>query len=77
MELHVKNEDSTGSLIVVPDYEISDLRRFADVNLLRPLEWLGLQADFEVTSLQFGSPTIRLLHKLQDMPHEPWNDAAE
>ena len=74
MELHVGNEEGTGSLIVVPDYELSDLRRFVDVNLLRPLTWLGMQADYEVTSLKFGSPAIRLLHKLQDMPMEPWND---
>lgn len=74
MELHVGNEEGTGSLIVVPDYELPDLRRFVDVNLLRPLEWLGMQADYEVTSLKFGSPAIRLLHKLQDMPNEPWSD---
>ena len=77
MELRVQNEVSSGSLIVVPDYDIADLRRFTDINLLRPLEWLGVQADFEVTSLERGSPAIRFLHKLQDMPDEPWNDASE
>ena len=75
MELRTKNEASTGSLIVVPDYEISDLKRFTDMNLLRPLEWLGLQSDFEITSIFRGSPAIRLLHKLRDMPDdEPWRD---
>jgi hypothetical protein len=74
MELRTINEASTGSLIVVPDYEISDLKRFTDMNLLRPLEWLGLQADFEITSIHRGSPAIRLLHKLQDMPEEPWKE---
>ena len=73
MELRVKNKLSTGSLIVVPDYDIADLKRFTDINLLRPLEWLGVQADFEVTSLKFGCPAIRLLYKLQDMPEQPWN----
>jgi hypothetical protein len=74
MVLRTINEASTGSLIVVPNYEISDLKRFTDMNLLRPLEWLGLQADFEVTSLHRGSPAIRLLHKLQDMPEEQWKE---
>ena len=77
MELRVQNELSSGSLIVVPDYDLSDLRRFTDINLLRPLEWLGVQGDFEVTSLQRGSPAIRFLHKLQDMPDEPWNGPPE
>lgn len=78
MELRVKDENSTGSLIVVPDYDLSDLRRFTDINLLRPLEWLGMHADFEVASMHRGSPAIRLLHKLQDMPtNEPWNEPPE
>lgn len=77
MELRVQDQESTGSLIVVPDYDIADLRRFTDINLLRPLEWLGVQADFEITSLQRGSPAIRFLHKLQDMPNEPWNGPPE
>lgn len=58
----------TGSLILLPEYELSDLRRFTDMNLLRPLEWLGIQADFEVASMQRQSPAIRLLYKLNDMP---------
>ncbi|CAB9505797.1 expressed unknown protein [Seminavis robusta] len=77
MELRFKNEASTGSLIVVPDYDFGNLQRFTDMNLLRPLEWLGLQTDFEVTSLHRGSPAIRLLHKLQDMPDEPWNEGID
>ena len=77
MELRDKNEVSTGSLIVVPDYDIADLKRFTDMNLLRPLEWLGAHADFEVTSLTRGSSAIRLLHKLQDMPDEPWTEPPE
>jgi hypothetical protein len=77
MELRTRDEVSTGSLIVVPDYDISDLRRFTDINLLRPLEWLGVQGDFEVTSLHRGSPAIRFLHKLQDMPDQPWKGPPE
>ncbi len=68
------DEPNTGSLIVVPDYDLSDLRRFTDMNLLRPLEWLGLDGIFEVASLERGSPAIRLIHKLQDMPNEPWEE---
>ena len=77
MELRVRDEESSGSLIVVPDYDLSDLRRFTDINLLRPLEWLGVHTDFEVASMHRGSPAIRLLHKLQDMPNEPWDEPEE
>merc|ERR1712151_388299 len=68
MELRQKDEPNTGSLIVLPDYDMADLKRFTDINLLRPLEWLGINSDFEVASTQRGSPAIRLLHKLQDIP---------
>jgi hypothetical protein len=70
-----ENESDTGSLIVVPGYEIDDLRRFTDMNLQRPLQWLGIDSKFEVASLHRGSPAIRLIHKLSDMrtdlPNEP------
>lgn len=68
LELQTAGEEDTGSLILVPDYDISDLRRFADMNLQRPLEWLGLSDLFEVTSLQRESPAIRIIHKLSDIP---------
>jgi hypothetical protein len=87
-ELHhlcSQNVAHTGSLIILPDYQISDLRRFTDMNVLRPLEWLGLHDDFEVASIHHGtqnsSPAIRLLYKLSDIPEvqdqeqeEPSND---
>jgi hypothetical protein len=68
MEMRNQDREHTGSLILLPDCELSDLRRFADMNLLRPLEWLGIHADFEIVSMQRGSPAIRVLYKLQDMP---------
>jgi hypothetical protein len=74
-ELHhlsSQNVAHTGSLIILPDCQISDLRRFTDMNVLRPLEWLGLHDDFEVASIHHGmqdsSPAIRLLYKLSDIP---------
>lgn len=70
MELATTSESSTGSLIVLPDYELADLKRFADMNLLRPLAWLGIHADFEISSMQRESPAIRLLYKLKAMPTE-------
>lgn len=76
-ELSRSNEPNTGSLIVVPDYDLADLQRFADMNLRQPLEWLGLDGIFEVASLQRGSPAIRLIHKLADMPEEPWKEEGE
>lgn len=67
--LHQTNEIDTGSVIIVPDcQDLDDLRRFVDVNLQRPLQWMGLDDIFEVASLQRGSPAIRLIHKLSDMP---------
>jgi hypothetical protein len=72
MELSSSGEKHTGSLIVLPEYELTDLRRFTDMNLLRPLEWLGVHADFEISSMQRGSPAIRLLYKLKDMPSTPY-----
>jgi hypothetical protein len=73
-ELSRSNEPNTGSLIVLPDYDLTDLRRFTDMNLRLPLEWLGLDGVFEVASLERGSPAIRLIHKLNDMPDEPWTE---
>lgn len=69
-----ENEADTGSLIVVPGYDIDDLRRFADMNLQRPLQWLGIDRKFEVASLQRGSPAIRLIHQLSDMPTDLPNE---
>ena len=68
LHLRTEGEENTGSLVVVPNAELSDLRRFVDMNLQRPLEWLGMDSDFEVASMQRGSPAIRLIHKLGDMP---------
>ena len=68
MELSRAGTAHTGSLILLPDYELSDLRRFADMNVVRPLQWLGIHTDFEVVSLQRDSPAIRLLYKLNEMP---------
>lgn len=77
--LFLKREDSknSGSLIVVPGSSLADLRRFADMNLQRPLQWLGLDRCFEVASLERGSPAIRLIHKLSDIPDDIPEDPEE
>lgn len=67
-ELRRADEADTGSLIMLPNYSISDLRRFVDMNLQRPLAWLGISELFEVTSLQRGIPAIRLIHRLSGIP---------
>lgn len=69
---HLVQEDEidTGSLIVVPEFEMHDLEVFADMNLQRPLQWLGIDDKFEVASVQHGNPAIRLIHKLSDMPED-------
>lgn len=67
-ELRQANNDDTGSLIVVPGLDFDDLRRFADLNLQRPLEWLGIHDDFEIASLEHGGlGVLRLIHKLSDI----------
>lgn len=76
MELRVRDEEHTGSLILFPAAELSDLRRFCDMNLQRPLEWLGLRGDFEVASMERGLPAIRLLYKLTDIPDVPDDESA-
>ena len=69
-----EDEEHTGSLILMPDCNLSDLRRFTDMNLMRPLEWLGLDQVFEVSSFARGSPAIRLFYKLNDMPTDTYNE---
>jgi hypothetical protein len=59
----------TGSIILLPHYARRDLERFTEMNVARPLSWLGLGSAFEVcANLQFGAPAIRMLYKLDDMP---------
>ena len=71
------DEENTGSLILLPDYDLADLRRFTDMNLLRPLQWLGMEDMFEIVSLQRDSPAIRLIHKLSDMPTDAYLEELE
>ena len=70
--MHLMKEDNpdSGSLIILPDsYDVDDLKQFTDMNVLRPLQWLGINNNIiEVASLQRESPCIRLLHKLSDIP---------
>lgn len=69
IELRQVNEIDTGSLIVVPGLGYDDLRRFVDMNLQRPLQWLGIQDVFEVASLEHGGlGVVRLIHKLSEIP---------
>jgi hypothetical protein len=68
-QLYMSGEQNTGSVILVSDCQnLEDLRRFVDVNLQRPLQWMGLDTQFEVASLQRGSPAIRVIYRLSDMP---------
>ena len=70
VELKDADEIDTGSLIVTPGFEYNDLRRFVDINLQRPLVWLGIN-DFEVACLEKGGlGVIRIIYKLSDIPTE-------
>ena len=75
VELREADEIDTGSLIVTPGFDYHDLRRFVDINLQRPLQWLGVDG-FEVACLEKGGlGVIRIIHKLSEiqteMPGEP------
>jgi hypothetical protein len=77
-ELREKDEADTGSLIVVksPDIRYDDLRRFVDMNLQRPLKWLGQHNNFEVVALEKGGlGVIRIIHKISDIPTELPNNS--
>lgn len=65
-----ENEEDTGSVIILPEdkYDMPYLRRYVDMNIQRPLDWLGLGRVFEVTSMQRESTAIRLIYKLSDVP---------
>jgi hypothetical protein len=59
----------SGSLILLSNqYELINVRRFIEMNVIQPLQWLGIQNDFEVCSFQRDSPAIRLIFKLNDLP---------
>ena len=77
-QLLTSGEENTGSVILVPDCQsLEDLRRFVDVNVQRPLQWMGLDGLFEVTSFQRGSPAIRLIYRLSDIPTKDLSDETE
>ena len=65
------------SIILLPGYDIVDLRRFMDMNLRRPLDWLGVSDSFEVSSFSRGVSAIRILHKLSDIPTDEELQARE
>jgi hypothetical protein len=59
----------SGSLILLSNqYELVNVRRFLEMNVIQPLLWLGIHNDFEVCSFQRDSPAIRLIFKLNDLP---------
>lgn len=70
----LQGDEMSGSLILTPDCDVADLRRFADNSIARPLEWLGLDSLFEVSSFSRGSPAIRLLYKLNEMPTDSYHE---
>lgn len=69
-ELKRANQADTGSLILLPGYDIQDLRKFTEMNLHLPLDWLGVSGSnlFEVAAFERDSPGIRILHRLSDIP---------
>ena len=60
--------ENTGSLILLPDYDMESLRTFTEMNVMRPLSWLGILQHFEVTTLQRDIPAIRMIYKVGDVP---------
>ena len=72
-ELRRADAAGTGSVLLLPGLDtLADLRRFVDMNLQRPLEWLGLGDVLEVASLQKGENlAVRILHRIEDIPDIP------
>lgn len=75
---YLRTDDTrhTGSIVLLPNYCLSDLKRFTDMNVVQPLAWLG-NSDFEVVSLERGSPAIRMIYKLtnpEDMEYDDDQD---
>jgi hypothetical protein len=69
LELVRLDQPNTGSLIVLPPgYDLEQLQSFTNVNLQQPLEWLGLDLSFEISSITRGNPALRMLHKLSEIP---------
>jgi hypothetical protein len=80
--LHETGTEHSGSIILLPEYNYNDVRRFTDMNLLRPIQWLGLHNDYEIVSIQpqqqgqqqsqsqtdTSTPAIRLIYKLNNIP---------
>jgi hypothetical protein len=77
-ELRQTGDIDTGSLIVVPGCKYNELRRFTDMNLQRPLQWLGIHDNFDVESLEHGGlGAVRLIHKLSDIPTDKTEQSVE
>ena len=78
---HLVEEDvqHTGSLILVPDMGLADLRRFVDMNVQRPLTWLGssITGDFEIATLHRSTAAVRILYKLNEIPTDTSNENDE
>ncbi len=70
---------NSGSIILLPNqheqqYELSYIRRFLDMNIIQPLQWLGIYDDYEITSFQRDSPVIRMIYKLNDIPKTSYTE---
>ena len=70
---------NSGSIILLPNqheqqYELSYIRRFLEMNIIQPLQWLGIYDDYEITSFQRDSPVIRMIYKLNDIPKTSYTE---
>jgi len=73
MHLRDVDEIDSGSIILAPGSSLPDLRRFVDMNLQQPLRWLGMHSHFEVATMQRGSPAVRVIYKLSEIPTDVGN----
>lgn len=65
---HSFDSDNIGSLILLPDYDLDNLKKFTQEKILRPLNWLGALGQFEVVSLQREISAIRIIYKIGEIP---------
>ena len=67
-----QNEIDTGSLVLLPTLEegksLEDVQEYIETNLIQPLQWFGIEDDWEIVALERGSIAVRMLYKLSDIP---------
>jgi len=72
-----QDDNDTGSLVLLPtntaaimgeERGLDYVQEFVKSNLIRPIQWLGREGDWEIVAMERGSLAVRLLYKLSAIP---------